>query len=248
MNTIDRSRLPALAGLMLALMLIIAFVLDFVIIGTTSGEPVLSLENIGADLLRAQASRIWPVEAWLYVLMIVPFTVFVVGLYRALSAQGEAGLPLIGVTALMVFWVFSTVHNAAIVTVLQTLAPRYVAAAASGPGLEAAARALLGFGNTFFIPGGGVGTLLQVIGMASLGQATVQTARLPRWTGRVALACALLSLLGYLQYLVKPLLVIGLVGHLLYMLWQAAVSFQLLRQPAPAASAPRPAGLHPGVS
>jgi hypothetical protein len=232
MDKSDGQLLPALAGLTLAAMLIIAFALDFAIIGMTGGQPGFDLQNIGDDLLRAQGSGIWRVEAWLYLLMVVPFVVFAFGVYHDIHAQSDAGLPALGLSALTLFWIFSTIHNAAIVTVLQVLVPGYRSGAADGPGLEAAARALLGLGDTIFVPGGGVGSLFLVIGIASLGQSTLRSRRLPRWTGFVALACALLSLLGYLQYLARPFFFVGLLGFVLYIIWQTAVSLSLLRQRA----------------
>ena len=229
MHTANKLRLPGIAGIIFALMLVVAFGLDFALIATTGGEPTFNLANIGPDLLRAQKSAIWPVETWIYALMIVPFSVFALGVYLVLRAESDKGFPALGVVTTLVFWIFSTLHNAAILTVLQVLIPSYAAGSPAAPSIEVMARGLLGFGNTLFTPGGGVGTLLLVIGMAVTGRATLAGGQLPRWTGYVAMACAGFSLLGYLQYLSRGLLVLGLIGFVLYILWVIGVAIRLLR-------------------
>jgi len=221
-------RLAGLAGVVLAVVLTLAFALDFVIIGTTGGPPVFRLDRIGSDLVRAKGSAVWIIEAWFYALLIVPFSVFAVGVYRLLR-QREAQLALAGLIGTTLFWIFSTAHNAAIITVLQELVPRYDSGSPTGAGLEAAAQALLGFGNTLFYPGGGVGTLLFVVGIAATGWATLRSGGFPRWTGYVAYGSAVFSALGYLQYLADPLLALGLIGHVFYIVWIAATALYLVR-------------------
>jgi len=218
----------------LALMLILAFALDFAIISTTGGDPNFRLDRIESDLVRAQGSSVWIVEAWLYALLIVPFSVFALGVYRVLRPH-DADLALVGLAATMLFWIFSTAHNAAIVTVLQVLVPRYAPGTPQSAGIEAAARVILGFGNTLFSPGGGVGTLLFVVGMAAIGQATFRSLGLARWTGYLAFAAAVFSALGYLQYLAEPLFFLGIIGFALYIIWVAGVALRLTRFPSRAA-------------
>ena len=94
MNTTDKLRLPGLAGLTLLAMLVISFIMDFAIISTTGGKPNIDVVNVGPDLLRAQGSLIWPVETWLYLLMIVPFAVFAFGVYWALRSESDEGLQI----------------------------------------------------------------------------------------------------------------------------------------------------------
>lgn len=229
MRTGDELRRAGIAGVVLALVLVAAFALDFVIIGTTGGDPAFNLQHIGPDLVRASGSTVWRVEAWLYVLAIVPFAVFIVGLTRALRSDRDEGLPGVAQVTTLLSFIFSTVHNAAIVSVLQFLVPPYTPGSPEGAAIETTATALLGFGNTTFWPGGGVGGLLLVIGMWAIGKATLAGGQFPRWTAYTAYGAALLSLLGYLQYLVRGLLLLALLGWVLLIVWIVAVSTRLLR-------------------
>jgi len=229
MKTTNKLRLPGIAGIVLALMMVVAFGLDFAIIATTGGDPAFNLANIGPDLLRAQSSVIWPVETWVYALMIVPFSVFALGVYWVLRTENDKGLPAIGVVTTLIFWMFSTLHNAAILTVLQVFVPSYAAGHPAATSIEVSARGLLNFGNTLFTPGGGVGTLLLVIGMAVIGRATLTGGQLPRGTGNLAIACAAFSLLGYLQYVSSALFFLGLIGWVFYIIWITWVAIRLLR-------------------
>ena len=77
MNMWEPRRIAGAAGLVLAAMLVVAFVLDFVITGTTGGPPTIALSSLTADLTRARDSVIWPIETWLYSLQIVPFAIFI---------------------------------------------------------------------------------------------------------------------------------------------------------------------------
>ncbi len=226
-------RLYGYAGIVLALMMIVAFALDFAIMGTTDGPPGFDLQDIGPDLVRAGDSLIWRIESLLYVLQIVPFAVFALGVYWALESERDGGLPALGLVATGVAWLFSTLHNVAIVTTVFWLIPDYVPGTQEGQLIEVTARGLMAAGNTLFTPGGGVATLLLVIGLAAIGVVTLRMDRLPRWTGYAAIVAAILSLLAYLQYLSEGFFVLALVGWVVYIVWTMAVSLRLTRHQIP---------------
>src|SRR5437763_3282136 len=101
------NRIGAMSGLVLAVMMVVAFALDMVIIQTTSGPPLLNADNIGPELLRAKGSTLWLVEGWLYTLMIVPAFVFVLAVYQTLGDEDNS-LPRLGLFASALFWIFHT--------------------------------------------------------------------------------------------------------------------------------------------
>jgi len=130
----------------------------------------------------------------------------------------------------LLFWIFHTIHNLGFVTVLQSVAAGYNGEGAESQAAEAVARALLGFANSAFGFGTGVGGLFLVGYLACFGMATVKTGGLPRWTGFVAFASAALALLAYLQ-VVSPLLgpVLGVPSWILHIVWVIGVTVALLR-------------------
>src|SRR5712691_144651 len=125
-------------------MMIVAFVLDFTIIGTTGGDPMIALTKLPEDLARARASAIWPIEAWLYTLQIVPFAIFVLGVRASLRSAGQEALADVFALSGVVFMSLHTLHNLGIVTTVQVLAAGYVPGSAEGAAIEAVARGLLG--------------------------------------------------------------------------------------------------------
>lgn len=230
MSKSSELRYGGISGIILAIMLIAAFALDFAIIATTQGPPILRPENISADLLRAQGSFLWLVEAWLYTLMVVPVPLFIAMVYRALREKNDGGLAAVGLFASTLFWIFHTLHNVSFLTILQVLVPRYTGGSAEAAAIEVVAVALLGFANVAFGFGASVGALFLVGYLGVLGMVTLQRGGLPRWTGYVALAAALLSLLAYLQFLSEAIgLVLGLLSWVLHILWVIGASVRLLR-------------------
>ena len=229
MSKSSELRYGGISGIILALMLIAAFALDFAISATTQGPPILRPENIGADLLRAKGFTLWIVEAWLYTLMVIPVPLFMVMVYRALREKNDGAVPAVGLFASALFWIFHTLHNVAFLTILQVLVPRYTGGA-EGTAIEVVAIALLGFANVTFGFGTSVGALFLVGYLGVLGMVTLQGGGLPRWTGYVALAAALLSLLAYLQFLSEAFgLVFGLPSWVLHIVWVIGATLGLLR-------------------
>ncbi len=208
-------------------MMIVAFALDFAIIATTGGPPMIYLESLSADMTRARDSAIWPIETWLYTLQIVPFAILILGVRSTLRAAKEEGIADVATLAAVLFMALHTLHNLAILTVVQVLVPAYVAGAATASAIEAVARGFLGLAYAAFLPGGGVGSALLVAAPS----------------GRLAAASAVLVTVAYAQYVVPPAFFLALVGYLAYVAWTAVVSVGLLRS-APRAAAvltPEPA-------
>jgi hypothetical protein len=212
------------AGAFFTAMLIAGLVLDGAVSSSTGGAPVIGLDTLSADLGRAHGSHVWPVEAWVYTLAAVPFVFFVAGLRRALAGAGHAVLADAGAVAALLFMVLHTVHNLALLAVVQFLAPHYTAGAADSTAIEATARGLIGFGDAAFLPGGGVGSILLVGAMVVF--ARVQSG----WASRLAIAAAALVTVGYLQYAAGPALFVALGGWVAFIAWSAVSSAGLLRR------------------
>jgi len=222
------TRISGVSGVVLAIMMIIAFALDMAIIQTTAGPPLLNADNIGSELLRAKGSTIWLVEGGLYSLMIVPAFVFMLAVYWALR-DDDNGLAGIGLFASALFWIFHTLHNVAMLTVIQVLVPRYTAGTSEATTVEVLATTLLGFANILFGFGGSVGGLFLVAFLAAFGLVTLKSSILPQWTGYVALAGGLTVLLSYLQFISGAFLFVGLLGWVLTIVWVVGTTLTLLR-------------------
>ena len=225
----DTRRLAGVAGVVLAAMMIIAFALDFAIIATTGGPPMIYPESLSADLVRARDSAIWPIETWLYALQIIPFAVFIVGVRATLRAGREGGIADLATLAAVLFMALHTLHNLAILTVVQGLAPAYVPGAANASSIEAVSRGFLGLAYAAFLPGGGVGSALLVAALIGFAVAQRRTRALAGASSRLATASAALVAVAYAQYVVPPAFFLALVGWLAYMAWTAVVSVGLLR-------------------
>ncbi len=225
----DIRRLAGIAGVVLAAMMIVAFVLDFVIIATTGGPPMIYLESLSADLARARDSAIWPLETWLYTLQVVPFAIFIIGVRSALRAAKEEGIADMATLAAVFFMALHTLHNLLILTVVQVLAPAYVNGTAAASSIETVARAFLGLAYAAFLPGGGIGSALLVAAVLGFAIAQRRTHALAAPSGRLAAASAVLMTVAYAQYVVPPTFFVALVGYLAYVAWTAVVSAGLLR-------------------
>jgi hypothetical protein len=210
-------------------MMLVAFALDLTIIGTTGGDPVIALTKLPEDLARARASAIWPIEAWLYTLQILPFAIFVLGVRAFLRSAGQETFADIFALSGMVFMSLHTLHNLGIVTTVQVLAAGYVPGSADGAAIEAVARGLLGLSYAAFVPGGGVGTAFLVIALAAFAAAQRESRALPRWSGRLATASAALLLVGYAQYVAPPAFFVALFGYVVYIAWTIVVTVGLAR-------------------
>lgn len=233
-------RLPAVAGLVLVVMMAAAFAMDLGIIGSTGANPEIRMDRLGEDLVRVQESALWPVEAWTYTLMVLPAAIFLVGLYGILRRRTE-GLPAMGVLLALGLWIVHTAHNVAILAVVQTLAPAYVPGAANAAALEATALGFLGVGAALS-PLSGLGAVILVAAALSLGIAILKSDRLSRWNGYLLLGVVILAGLGLLRPLSDAFIMLGLVGWILLILWHADVAVILWRQGTPNAPRfPRPA-------
>jgi len=237
MDVWEPRRIAGAAGLVLTAMLVVAFVLDFVIIGTTGGPPMIALAALAADLTRARGSVIWPIETWLYSLQIVPFAIFILGVRSAFRGSPSEWLANASTVAAVLFMALQTLHNLAILAVVQVMAPTYVPGATDAPAIEAVSRGLLGLGYAAFVPGGGVGGVFFVLAGAGFAIAQRRTGALPRWTGPLAAASAGLTAIAFGQYLVPPIFALALVGFLAFIAWVALASVSLFRA-APGAAAP----------
>ena len=233
MNMWEPRRIAGAAGLVLAAMLVVAFVLDFVITGTTGGPPTIALSSLTADLTRARDSVIWPIETWLYSLQIVPFAIFILGVRSAFRGSQSEWLANASMVAAMLFMALHTLHNLAILTVVQVMAPTYVPGATDAPAIEAVSRGLLGLAYAAFVPGGGVGGMFFVLTCAGFAIAQRRTRALPPWTGPLAATSAVLTAIAFAQYIVPPVFVVALVGWLAFIAWVVIASVDLFR------SAPR---------
>jgi hypothetical protein len=224
-------------------MMLVAFALDFTIIGTTGGDPMIALTKLPEDLARARASAIWPIEAWLYTLQIVPFAIFVLGVRASLRSAGQEALADVFALSGIVFMSLHTLHNLAILTTVQVLAAAYVPGSADATAIEAVARGLLGLAYAAFLPGGGVGTAFLVIALAAFAAAQRESRALPRWSGRLSAASAALLLVGYAQYVVPPTFFVALFGYVIYIAWTIVVTVGLARpfEARSAVLAPQPA-------
>lgn len=232
-----RTRWVATAGMVLVLLMVMGFALDMALMGTTGGDPILRADSIGDDLVRAQGSAIWPVEGWVYTLMLLPATVFLAGIYWGFRRTDRDGGATIGVLLLFLFWVLHTVHNLAILVVVQGLAPGYVPGAADAAAIEATARAFVGLGDVLS-PFSGLTTAFLATGLLALGRACLRPeVTYSRWTGYVALAVAPLAALGTLQGLSAAFLAPALIGWILFLLWNADLSVVLWKRSGPEAGA-----------
>lgn len=202
----------------------LGFALDFVVISTTGGPPQIFLASLSADLVRARNSSIWPIETWVYSLQAIPFVVFILGMRAALRDAGEEALADIAALAGVFFMALHTLHNLAILAVVNVLAPTYVAGAADAASTEAVARGLLGVAYAAFLPGGGIGGALLVLALASFAMAQRRSRAFPAWSGRLATFAAVLLTVAYLQYIVPAAFFIALPGYVAFILWTAAVS------------------------
>jgi hypothetical protein len=231
-RAIPKSTLIGVSGTVLAIMMVLGFVLDMMIILTTSGPPLLSTDNIGTELLRAKGSSIWLLEGWIYTLMIVPGFIFVLAVYWSLLGDDHA-LAGIGLFASALFWIFHTLHNVAMLTVLQVFVPAYAGGTSEGTSIEVMAVGLLGFANLLFGFGGSVGGFFLVCSLVAFGLVTLKS-RLPRWIGYVAVAGGLAVLLSYLQAISGAFVLVGLLGWILNIVWVASTTIALLRRPGQA--------------
>jgi len=223
--------IAAWAGIGLLGMMVAAFALDLGIVASTGAEPVLRSDQVGPDLLRASGSPLWPLEGWVYTLMVAPACVFTAGLYLYFRDEVADELALSGLVAAFMFWVVHTMHNAVLLAVL-ALAPTYAAAGANASVIEGVARGLIAFSDVLFRPGGGVGTLLLAVAGLAFGKVMLDSGRLPRWVGLAAVGAALLGLLGLLQYVFPPFVAFGLIGWVLFIAWVGGASVAMLRGPA----------------
>jgi hypothetical protein len=219
--------ITTVSGIVLAIMMVIGFALDMTIIQTTSGPPVLNGDTIGSELLRARGSTIWLVEGWFYSLMVVPGFVFVLGVYWALRDFNKS-LAGIGLFASALFWIFHTLHNVAMLTVLQVLVPRYSSGTSEGTAIETLSTGLLGFANLLFGFGGSVGGLFLAIFLATFGLVTLRSP-LPRWIGYMAVVAGLAVVLSYLQFISGAFMFIGLIGWILSIAWVVGTTAALSR-------------------
>ncbi|MGH2471532.1 MAG: hypothetical protein ACRDG6_03885 [Candidatus Limnocylindria bacterium] len=204
---------------------------------------MIALTKLPEDLARARASAIWPIEAWLYTLQIVPFAIFVLGVRASIRSAGQEALADVFALSGILFMSLHTLHNLAIVTAVQVLAAAYVPGTAEGTAIEAVARGLLGFAYAAFVPGGGVGTALLVAMLAAFTAAQGETRALPRWSGRLSAAGAALLAVGYAQYLVPAAFFVALLGVVIYIAWTIVVTVGLARplEARSAVFAPQPA-------
>lgn len=239
----ETRRLAGTAGLVLAAMMIVAFVLDLALIATTGGPPLIGLASLSTDLGRARDSAIWPVETWLYTLQVVPFAIFILGVRAALRGAKEEAMADVVTLAAVLFEALHTLHNLTILAVVNVLAPAYVPGTAEATATEVVARGLLGLSYATFLPGGGVGSALLVAALAGFAVAQRRTRALAPWSGRLAAAGAVLVAIAYAQYIVPPAFFIALFGYVAYMAWTVVVSLGLLRSEARLAPAltPKPA-------
>jgi hypothetical protein len=226
-------RIGGIAGLVLAPMMIVAFGLDLAIIMTSGGPPLLDPNNIGPELSRAQGVGIWPVELWLYTLMIIPGSLLAIAAYRVLRTEQDDSLAAAGLLATVLFWIFHTLHNVLMLAIFQAVVPNYTGGSANTVAMETVASTVLRIAYAIFNFGTSVGALFLVGSLAALGLATLRSAGLPRWTGYVALASSFAILGSYLQFLSgsfsNPFVVFGVLGWLLYMTWVIGTTLTLLR-------------------
>jgi len=214
-------RRPAWAGTLLLATMAAAFVLDFVLMAVTKGPPVIRPDQVGDDLVRVQANHgLWLAEAWTYTLMGVPALLFLVVLHRA-TAAGRSGLARLGVASLAVFWALHTLHNVAVLAVIQGLAPAYVPGAADAGAVVASARGLLSVGDALN-PFAGLGAPFLVLGLVSLARG-VGAGAAPRWGSSLAYGAAGLVVVGAFQLVAAPLLAASLLAWVLFMAWTGTV-------------------------
>lgn len=219
-------KLAGIAGLVLGGMLALAFVLDFTIIATTGGPPMVQLSSLQADMVRLRGNALWSFDTWIYALSIVPASVFVVGAWSALRATGQGALAGVAAIAFVLFQLTHMLHNLALLAVIQLLASSsYVPGSGDAAALEAVTRGLLGFAYATFDMGLGVGTAFFVVGMLAFAAAQRRT-RSRVWT--LALASALLVAVGALQGVFFPTLFVALVGWVCGIAWTIATSLRLL--------------------
>lgn len=231
-------RMGAMGGLVLALMMIVAFALDLTIITTTGGppiigmtldRPILEVENISSDLLRAQGVAVWPVELWLYVLMTIPASLLALAAYRVLRTDHDDSLAAVGLLAITLFWIFHTIHNVLMLAVVQALVPHYASGGPGATATEVVTLTVMQISLTAFNFGTSVGALFLVGALVAFGLAILKRANLPRWTGYVALASGMMILGSYLQFLNSGFFFLGLLGWVLHIVWVIGVTLALLR-------------------
>jgi hypothetical protein len=222
-------RLGSLAGFVLFPMMIVGFGLDMSIIVTSGGPPLLAAENISSDLLRAQGVAFWPVELWLYTLMIIPGSVLAISAYRALRSDHDDGYAAAGLLSITLFWIFHTIHNVLMLAIFQAVVPRYASGSPDAATMEIVTVTVLKIALAMFNFGTSVGALCLAGSLAAFGLATLKSAGFPRWTGYVSLASSLAVLGSYLQFLANAFFFLGLVGWILFIVWVIGATFALRR-------------------
>lgn len=227
-----RRAVSGYAGFAFAAFLVVGFALDAAIIATTGGQPPqLSATNIGADLARAGASRIWGIELWVYATAVIPFALFLPGLRSALAARGGSWVD-VGVISAGLFIALHTLHNVAYAAVVTGLAPSYVAGSAGATAMEQVARGFIAFAETMFLPGGGIGGAAQVLALIAFGMAQRRSGA--HRTASLAFTSAGVMALGYVRVLIPgdSATLVALVGWIAFIAWSLITSFGLVREPA----------------
>ena len=222
-------RIGGMAGLVLALMMIVAFALDMAIIITTGRPPLLDPQKISLDLVRAQGVPFWPLETWLYTLMIIPGSVLAIATYRVLHSEHEDSMIAFGLLATILFWIFHTMHNVLILAVFQALVPHYSGGSLGATTMEVVAAMIMTIASVTFDFGSGVGSLFLAGSLGASGLATLRTAEFPRWTGYVALAASLAMLGAYLKFMFQGIFFLGLLGWVLFIIWVIGAALAILR-------------------
>lgn len=219
-------RFLAWNGSALVLMLVTAFALDLTIWNTTGGPPAIDSNNLSADLLRAKNSSLWLIEGWFYLLMVIPGLTFTVGAKNVLKHPDHEVLLAIAKNSMILFWIFHTLHNAVILTVLYGAASYSPADTTHALNFESLANSLLLFSNLLFGFGTSIGALFLVVALGLFGYVTYLNKKFSNWTGWIAIGASMAILLSYLQSVSNVFFMFGLLGWILFILW---VFFMTLR-------------------
>lgn len=218
------TRLSGYGGIAFAAVLILGFILDGGIAMTTGGPPQLFASNLSADLTRASTSAVWPIELWTYIIALVPFAMFLVGLRGSFGERDD--LTRIAIVMAGLFILFHTIHNTAYAAIVTGLAPTYAAGSAAGVATEQVARGLIAFAETSFLPGGGIGALPLAIALWIFG--TQQRRDGARRTGTVALVASALTAFGYVRLVMPEALILPVVLPVTLAGWVGFIAWSAL--------------------
>jgi len=216
-------------GILLVVMLVTAFALDLAIWNSTGGPPAIDLNHLSTDLVRANGSSLWPIETWLYILLVIPGLTFTIGVKSVLKHPDQELLLVTAKNSMILFWIFHTLHNVVLLTVLYGAASYSPADTTQALNFESVADMLLRFSNLLFGFGTSIGALFLVFALGLFGYLTYLNKKFTNRIAFIALGASIAILLSYLQSVSGVFFALGLLGWVLFIFWVFSMTFRLAK-------------------